>query len=440
MSAAPLIAPPAAPIYQAAWPRSLDPERQPWQETALRICIFALQIIFLPLYIGYCVLQKIAAHALLPSAYTTLTEGPAEQQRRREMANRAIAPINAPGSRSTVKRCAFKTPDGVSLDGLLIRSRNAPAIISHKVVVFCCPNAVCYEQIAGTILTQLRGPDMAPHQAALPNVLPAAKHHASRGRSSHRPRIQTLSTLRQQERQQAVEAVDQLGRALNGLAGALRSAALQTENRDSSSGFQEIPDLSFMQQDFLNPDISVFFFNYRGVGDSKGIGTINTLPLDVYSAYKYLIDREAFPADNIAFYGISMGGIAGPCGAALVQQEYPQAGLGGLSLVAPSSLSAAAKHLIGKKCGGVLGTLSGWAVSLLDVELDAAAVWGSLRGRKAAINNGGDPLIVREGSLTRALGANHGGIMLEHGVGHYIQADSDHGLPQLRQALRLPQQ
>jgi len=56
---------------------------------------------------------------------------------------------------------------------------------------------------------------------------------------------------------------------------------------------------------------SVFVFDYRGYGKSEGRPSESGFYEDAIAAYKYLNEDKRFPAENIIFYGASIGGAVG---------------------------------------------------------------------------------------------------------------------------------
>ncbi len=453
--------PAPAPVFQAPWPRSLDPANRSWKDRAVDIAIFALKIILLPAYVGYLVLRKIAAHVLLPSAYLTSTERPEDKIRRRGMVDATIRHMQHPQSRERAERCTFKTSDGVQLDGLFVRSRNDhPA--TRKVVLFACPNGACFEQMHQLILASFRGnggligrPQRQQRPNPFANLFGQGPQQQSRHPGVHtlsslpqaqgasrRSNVHTLSDLQRQEDNpmQGQQGLGQLFGALNALAdvtGQLWECLEERASRPSFvPGFEEpfnMPDL--MQGHALNPDVSVFFFNYRGVGDSQGISSLDKAPLDVYAAYKYLIDKYELAAEEIAFCGYSMGGAVAPIGAALVQDDYPEANLGGVSLCSFAELSTTAESVISRNIGfmpDLLGKAAKYAIRFFGLDLKTAESWERLRGPKRAYNQRNDMVIPCETSLAQRTNGTIG-----PGVNHFIPPGQLTGFTELRAALEL---
>ena len=54
--------------------------------------------------------------------------------------------------------------------------------------------------------------------------------------------------------------------------------------------------------------VSVFIFDYRGYGRSRGVITEEGLYLDAWGAYRYLVDARGISTSRIAPFGRSMGG------------------------------------------------------------------------------------------------------------------------------------
>jgi pimeloyl-ACP methyl ester carboxylesterase len=89
----------------------------------------------------------------------------------------------------------------------------------------------------------------------------------------------------------------------------------------------------------LQPENSVFVYDYEGFGKSEGSPTIAGMIDDARAAYDCVVDKLGVDPGKIVNYGVSLG--SGP--AALVSAEKPCAGL---ILVSPyTSLKASAKEV-----------------------------------------------------------------------------------------------
>lgn len=96
-------------------------------------------------------------------------------------------------------------------------------------------------------------------------------------------------------------------------------------------------------------DINLFLLNPRGVGDSEGTPTPEGMALDVYSTFKYLVEKEGFSPDDIVIYGYSLGSGYGSLGAELVQKEYPDSEINFLSERSFCNLEEQVKHMVLQK-------------------------------------------------------------------------------------------
>jgi len=362
------------PTFQAKWPESLDPERKTCLEAAGKIALIALKIIFFPIYLAYLGVRKLSSYILLPSSLITRVDPDRfrsfvppliscmEPPQGLVNHNRSVARLTdwfrRQGGRSQAIPCSFTTPDGITLDGLLVKSQ-AASDVSRKVVLYACPNGGIYEYRMNAVIKALR--EEVPVYWA--------------------------------------------------------------------EGEQPLPNPADSRS--MDPDISLFFFNYRGVGKSGGSPSIDMLPLDVYSAYEYLIEKHGFAPSNIVFYGDSMGGGAGACGAALVQEKYPNARMGGVAMGSFNSLSLAVTHHLDN---GIAGRTAGALVRGLDLDLEAAKAWTKLKGRKFTAHYRYDDTIPHPASLCLAAGPE--GYTFESRCGHVMQPGET--IPFLRQILDLP--
>lgn len=57
----------------------------------------------------------------------------------------------------------------------------------------------------------------------------------------------------------------------------------------------------------LQCGISVFAYDYRGYGKSKGVPTVHTVVDDGLAAYDYLVEQKHYKPNQIVLYGESMG-------------------------------------------------------------------------------------------------------------------------------------
>jgi len=340
-------------LFQAPWPESLDPTNRPLMQRALDITIFALQIIFAPVYVAYLILKKIASYAILPSHHLSRMTDPQEEARIQAVVQARIVASNHIQSRTRETRCSFETPDGAKIDGFLVRSRQE-TIASSKVILCPMPNAMRYEEALEFILPLFRG------------------------------------------------------------------------NRRA------------LQATCVDPNISVFLFNYRGVGRSTGSPYTDKLPLDVYSAYDYLISEHDFLPQDVVLFGCSMGGATGAIGASWIQEKYGDVEISAVADSTFSDLSTEVSALASYFVGPSLARPAALATQGLGLDLRVAEAWDRLRGYKAALHNRRDPVVPHEASLTRANVQNSGNHTF-NGFGHglFMGPHSSLVVEHLRRALRL---
>jgi len=260
----------------------------------------ALKILFFPIYLCYIGLRKLGAILVHPASYFSKTKTPYDA-----IAQWKTALYWKKLYGEKAEYCSFKTPDGLTLDGMLFNplSGNLP----NKVALIQGGNCTCYED-------------------------------------------------------RMEEGFDLL----------------------KNNGGEET---------------AIFFFNLRGVNLSEGGSDPQKLPLDAYSAYKFLIERHNFKPSQVAFYGHSLGGAVCAAGAAMIQEEYPDSEIGGISDRSFSSVSSTIQHMLGN---GYFGKFIGWLVKKLDLEIDAAAAWEKLKGKKLVLCHPRDKIIREEASLYKA--------------------------------------
>lgn len=129
--------------------------------------------------------------------------------------------------------------------------------------------------------------------------------------------------------------------------------------------------------------VPVLLFNPRDVGESTGTTSPEGLALDVYTAYKYGIEALVIDPNNILLHGYSLGGSYGAMGAALIQQEYPDARINMVSERSFRNLPDTALHLLGN---GKIGKIAKAILRWTGWEMNAEAAIRTLRGRKLVIH------------------------------------------------------
>lgn len=141
---------------------------------------------------------------------------------------------------------------------------------------------------------------------------------------------------------------------------------------------------------------SIFMINPRGIGAEKSRSWCyeKGYALDIYSAYEYLIKRKKIDPENILLVGYSMGSAYGACGAALVQEKYPNKKINLISLRSFSSLQREIKVLTGR----VLHAMA-WMIGL---EMNPHQALKKLKGKKIIFYNGKDPIVPYPASMAKA--------------------------------------
>ena len=79
--------------------------------------------------------------------------------------------------------------------------------------------------------------------------------------------------------------------------------------------------VSFFKKEFNNPNI--LMVNTRGINLSQGFTAPQTLQVDIFTAYQFLVQHYGFDVEDVLVWGHSLGGCYGLQGAALMQQEHP---------------------------------------------------------------------------------------------------------------------
>ncbi|MBS0653484.1 MAG: hypothetical protein JSR39_08175 [Verrucomicrobia bacterium] len=156
-------------------------------------------------------------------------------------------------------------------------------------------------------------------------------------------------------------------------------------------------------------DINLFLLNPRGVGDSEGTPSPRGMALDVYSTFKYLVEKEGFSPDDIVIYGYSLGGGYGALGAELVQKEFPDAKINFLSERSFCNLEEQVKHMVLQKLASyprIAKILSDIAVCLLHSckwPIDSERAIKTLKGNVCIVYNKIDDTIPFVSSLYRRM-------------------------------------
>jgi len=157
--------------------------------------------------------------------------------------------------------------------------------------------------------------------------------------------------------------------------------------------------LSFIKS-CVDEHVAVLFINSRGVGLSKGLSSPDKLPLDIYSAYEYLIHEHHFNPNDIGLYGFSLGGGIGTIGAALIQEKYPDAKIGVINERSFSSIASVVQHWCGN---GKFGRFAVKVIQGLDLDIPVVAAWKALKGHKVLYCDARDRIVPFEASLYSAV-------------------------------------
>jgi hypothetical protein len=246
-------------IYQAKYPEALV---TPLYKKILKVFANFLSIILFP--IGVIRLLDFGLRALV----TRLAILPA-------------ARITFP--KISENRVTFKTPDGVTLEGIYIEGK-----IPGKAIAVCMGNAMSCQNA---------------FDQDIPNVFQKLEFEDSR-RPTFEPGEADIEVDPVNHRVDAdgFNARD---------AGAGENQFLEHVRYKREGHYQFLVDAGY----------SVLAFNPRDVGESGGIALPEDLPLDSYSALSYL--REEKKMEKVGFCGFSLGAANGVRGAALFDPNIP---------------------------------------------------------------------------------------------------------------------
>ncbi len=156
-------------------------------------------------------------------------------------------------------------------------------------------------------------------------------------------------------------------------------------------------------------DINLFLLNPRGVGESKGTPSPDGMALDVYSTFKYLVEKEGFSPDDIVIYGYSLGSGYGSLGAELVQNEFPDAKINFLSERSFCTLEEQIKRMVLRKLASyprIAEILSQLALGLLHSSgwsIDSEHAISKLKGNVCIVYNKIDDIIPFTSSLYKRM-------------------------------------
>ncbi|HSX12749.1 MAG TPA: hypothetical protein VLF61_04585 [Rhabdochlamydiaceae bacterium] len=147
------------------------------------------------------------------------------------------------------------------------------------------------------------------------------------------------------------------------------------------------------------PEVSFLLINPRGIGLSQGYHSSQGHALDIYTTYEYLHKNKKIDLDNILLIGHSLGAAYGSMGAALVQQQYPNAKI---SMIHNRSFSTLTKEV-----AAFLSKLLSFLIWPLGIEMDSQTAFEKLKGKRCVIYAREDHLIPYEASLHKGLKDAH---------------------------------
>lgn len=172
------------------------------------------------------------------------------------------------------------------------------------------------------------------------------------------------------------------------------------QNERYELGYKKMRDLKSQAG-----DPALLVFNPRQVGKSQGSDpNAKTLAIDVYSAFRYLVDVQGIDPNDIVIFGHSLGGGYGAEGAKLVQEAFPHKQI---QFVSHNSFRDLL-HLLKKK---LRWKWLQWLVFPIIKKLVEATHWQlnsidalrTLKGKKMIIVNSADGMIRYNASLYRGV-------------------------------------
>ncbi len=130
--------------------------------------------------------------------------------------------------------------------------------------------------------------------------------------------------------------------------------------------------------------ITVLNVNPGGVGRSTIAGkpTADSLTVDLFSAFQYLVDHEHYEPEKILIWGYSLGGSLSATTAALIEKEYPKISSRCLIEQTFKNTASIAAQSTGT---GFIGTAASYAIGKVGFDLDTHASFNSLRGERAFV-------------------------------------------------------
>ena len=134
--------------------------------------------------------------------------------------------------------------------------------------------------------------------------------------------------------------------------------------------------------------LSVLIVNTRGILLSESASSHETMAIDIYSAYQFLIQNFGLNPEDVLTWGHSLGGSYGLQGAALIQKEYPDAKISAVidrSFLNASDMATEALP----RCAKVLKRV----VETFGLEVKGQDAAASLKGKILAIVSEKDEII-----------------------------------------------
>lgn len=138
--------------------------------------------------------------------------------------------------------------------------------------------------------------------------------------------------------------------------------------------------------------VSILMIDPRGVGESKGTRFCEGYALDTYTGYEFLHREKKMDLEDILLIGHSMGAGYGSCGAALIQEKYPNKKISMIHDRSFSYLSTEVEAVANRICC-CLGTIASSLLYLFDIEFNSKEAFEKLKGQKCVIYSVTDHVI-----------------------------------------------
>lgn len=139
---------------------------------------------------------------------------------------------------------------------------------------------------------------------------------------------------------------------------------------------------------------NVLLFNYRGVGQSQGFPMRpEELVLDGETVMQYLLNHVGVASEHVLVHGISLGAAVGT----QVRKLHPDG-----SIINERSFSSLTKEV-----STIISPIAGKLLYQIRWELDSAAVWSEITGRKVIVFHKEDGVIPYPASLYKSVMERH---------------------------------